>query len=377
MKGGTLWTAAALSFLLQTSCLDSFTSPESDLTTGTHTDIVERLVAIVAQTPGLGDRIQNVLAQQGESSFWHGQDIDYLYDYFDAWLTFLPTPADARRYMDPFYDFSSSEEGRAVVLEEPVRNWLLEFMMARGEFMDSEASAAVLPWWLTDPDVAIEDYIIPPGGFKSFNEFFIREIRPETRPIAAPGDNTVLTAPADATAMLLSNDLSRETVLRVKGDDLSINELLGGDELADSFIGGRAVLFMLATTNYHRFHAPVAGDIVSQEQLAGLYYGMTGGWVDYFFQHRRGYFLFSTEEFGLVGMVSVGMFTISSIEFTKGEGDRAEKGEDLGHFAYGGSAIILLFEPGRSELTIPIQSAPMKVLMGQEVASVPSPATPG
>ena len=161
--------------------------------------------------------------------------------------------------------------------------------------------------------------------------------------------------------------MTSERTIEVKGDTLSVQQLLGEDELSEVFLGGKAILCMLATTDYHRFHSPVAGDIISEAQLAGLYYGMTGGWVDYFFEHRRGYYMFDTDDFGLVGMISVGMFTISSIEFTQQAGSVVEKGDEVGHFAYGGSAIILLFEPNCVEFSIPLDKGPVYVHMGEKL----------
>ena len=66
-------------------------------------------------------------------------------------------------------------------------------------------------------------------------------------------------------------------------------------------------------------------------------------------------------------MVCVGMFTTSSIEFSRAAGEVMAKGEELGHFAYGGSAIILLFEPDRAEITLPLDQHPVKVRMGQQI----------
>ena len=330
-----------------------------------HEPIVQRLSDLVAGNETLRLEIEDALKTQDESSPWANRTLEDMFDFFDEWLVFLPTPDNARKYMDEFYEFDDDGKGREVVAKEPFSSWLYDFMIARGRFMDSAASAAVLPSWLNDPEVNIGDYIVPPDGYGSFNEFFTRSLKPGVRPIDAPGNASVLTAPADSTILSLADELTSDITLEVKGDTLNIKELLGGDERADEFLNGKAILCMLATTNYHRFHSPVSGNIVAANQLAGLYYGMTGGWVEYFFQHRRGYYIFDTEEFGHVGMVCVGMFTISSISFEAAEGDAVEKGDELGYFAYGGSAIILLFEPDRVTFSIPLDRGPAHVLMGQ------------
>lgn len=355
-----------ITVLLTTSC-DVFDSDHNGVG---HTEIVQELVCTLNYNLGLREQIINTLNHQEETSFWYGQTITDLYNFFDEWLVFLPTPEDARRYMDAFYDFTESSEGRAVVLKDPFRNWLYNFMMARGRFMDSEASAAILPFWTNDPDLHIENYIIPEDGFQSFNDFFTRRLKPGVRPIASPNDIEILTSPADSTVMKIGDELTSESIITVKGDSMYVQELLGGNTLAEAFIGGRGILCMLSTNDYHRFHSPLTGEIISEAQLAGLYYGMTGGWVDYFFEHRRGYYIFDTDEFGLVGMACVGMFTISSIEFIKETGNYVYKGDELGHFAYGGSAIILLFEPDRVEFSIPLDRGPVYVHMGEKLGSL-------
>jgi hypothetical protein len=62
------------------------------------------------------------------------------------------------------------------------------------------------------------------------------------------------------------------------------------------------------------------------------------------------------------------MFTISSINFITSPGDFVNKGDELGNFAYGGSAVILLFEPGRAVFTVPLEGRPVHVNMGERIA---------
>jgi phosphatidylserine decarboxylase len=332
-----------------------------------HKPIVQKLERLVATNATLRGEIEIALQAQDKSSFWYNQTIEDMYDFLDEWVTFLPKPDNVRFHMDAFYDFAGSAKGQEVVAKEPFRSWIYEFMVAIGQFMDSEESSAALNWWLNDPKINMEDYVIPTGGYKSFNEFFTRSLKPGARLINAPVDTSVLTSPADSSIMKLVNTLNSDTEIEVKGDSLNIRELLGNDERADEFVGGQAILCMLDTTDYHRFHSPVQGKIVAQHQLAGLYYGMTGGWVENFFEHRRGYFIFETDKFGHVGMVCVGMFTISSISFLTSEGDHVSKGDELGAFAYGGSAIILLFEPNHVSFSIPMDKGPIHVLMGEKI----------
>ena len=333
-----------------------------------HTRCVNRLINIIGLTPDVGLRLDEALAAQKAPNFWFGKTRNDLYDFFDAWLVFQPSPDDARVYMDRFYEFAGESPGLEVIAIPEFIHWLHDFMLARGSYQDSQESAAIVPQWMEDPNIDMDDFQVPAGGFQSFNEFFTRDLLPGRRPIAEQTDTTVLVSPADATVISIDRDLTAETRLEVKDESLHILDLLGGNPLYENFYGGQAVLCMLGTTDYHHFHAPVGGEIVASEQLAGLYYGMDSGWIESFFQHRRGYYIFATERFGYVGMVCVGMFTISSVQFNYSKGQEVEKGRDLGQFAYGGSAIILLFEPDRASITLPIEVRPVAVQMGRPLA---------
>lgn len=336
---------------------------------GVHHPVVQELVDIVNNDAVFRAEMEAALLEQEPSSYWYGKTLDDMYTFLDEWVVFLPTIDNARLYMDRFYEFAGSGRGQQLASHDPLRGWLYEFMLAVELFNDSAASAAAVPWWTSDPRINRADYIVPPGGYQSFNQFFTRQIKPGARPVDAPGDPAILTSPADSYVMKIAYQLTSVTTIGVKGENLNIRELLGNDPLADNFINGKAVLCMLNTTDYHHFHAPVPGQIVSQRQMAGLYYGMDGGWVEYFFQHRRGYMIFDTAKFGHVAMVCVGMFTISSVNFTSSVGANVNKGDELGYFAYGGSAIILLFEPGRVSFTVPLSGPPFHVNMGNTLAT--------
>ena len=279
-----------------------------------HQPVVQQLVELVNTNPSFHAEFEAALLEQTPTSYWYGKTLDDMYTFLDKWVVFLPHIDDARLYMDRFYEFAGSGRGRDLAAADPLKSWLYDFMMAVEEFMDSPASAASVPWWTGDARINMADYIVPPGGYVSFNEFFTRRIKPGTRPVESPDDPSVFTSPADSSLMKIADRLTSVTTIGVKGENLNIRELLGTDPLSDNFINGKAILCMLNTTDYHWYHAPVPGRIVSQHQLAGLYYGMDGGWVEYFFQHRRGYFIFDTEKFGRVAMVCVGMFTISSVK---------------------------------------------------------------
>ena len=49
------------------------------------------------------------------------------------------------------------------------------------------------------PIVALQNPIVPHGGWRTFNQFFARDFKPGLRPVAAVYDPSVIVSPADST----------------------------------------------------------------------------------------------------------------------------------------------------------------------------------
>ena len=62
----------------------------------------------------------------------------------------------------------------------------------------------------------------------------------------------------------------------------------------------------------------------------------------------RGCVILETEEFGLVALMPIGMSPVSAVTFepTLKEGVRVRKGDMMGHFLFGGSDFVMVFQAG-------------------------------
>lgn len=336
--------------------------------------VVQELRQMLQDDAEFSAALDDALAQRPEDNYWYGKDANDLLRFFDEWAVFLP-PADveqARSYDDNFGDFYSQdrtaiEPAKTLVRSEPLMGWLKEFVLARGEFMDSAASAAEISAWTESPLINMDDYVVPGGGYASFNEFFTRELAPGARPVDSPDDDSVVTSPADCEITSMTFPLTGDTGLEAKGMSLTVSELLNGDPVAEEFVGGTAASFGLGVTDYHHFHAPVSGRITGAELVDGLYFGLTT-FDEFFSQNHRGYYIIETEEYGKVVMIPIGITTISSVVLSKSAGDEVAKGDELGNFAYGGSAILVLFQEDR--FTLDEFEMDEHILMGQRVGNL-------
>ncbi|MCI5211599.1 MAG: phosphatidylserine decarboxylase [Candidatus Electrothrix sp. ATG2] len=176
-------------------------------------------------------------------------------------------------------------------------------------------SKALVETWLKELGSANDDYVVPKGGYQSFNQFFSRELKYGRRPVSNVDDDSVVVSPCDGVINMIDDDLSidRESI-PVKTQKLSVTKLLNYSPLAGHFEGGTAVSCILMPTVYHHYHAPVSGIVVEASQdVAGAYFGIddfpnliNGGNVGYgynysvFEQFRRGYMIIKTKKQGQV-----------------------------------------------------------------------------
>jgi len=215
----------------------------------------------------------------------------------------------------------------------------------------------VLPF-IVDFNLDAREFVKSPFLYKTFNDFFIRALKPEARPIA-PGDE-VLALPADGRHLAFQNFDEAEGFY-VKGQKFTLASLLGEDslpedqrELTARYSGGSMVISRLAPVDYHRFHFPAAG-IPSQSRLIdGSLFSVSPialrRSVSYLVRNKRRITTLETERFGRVLILEVGATMVGSIIQSYVPGRAVAKGEEKGFFKFGGSCVITLFEPGRVRL---------------------------
>jgi phosphatidylserine decarboxylase len=192
----------------------------------------------------------------------------------------------------------------------------------------------------------MDDYDVPKNGFTSFNDFFLRQVKPEKRPIGGEGDPSILISPADgAVCQVYAENL--DTSFKIKRDEINVRQALNNSVYADRFIGGPVLNILLWFTDYHYFHSPVSGKVVEIGEYAGSYnYNFSDvNWYKQLAKHKRSCYIFETERFGYMAMIPVGFWGVGSIVTKIKAGDTVKKGEKIGNFAYGGSSILLIFEP--------------------------------
>ncbi len=308
----------------------------------------------------------------GSKNPWLNADVKYLCSFFQEWYKWGP---DVSTGLEKIQEFSwlyyENKTGLDFVTTNPGALMTYYFVVINGKKMDDPAYSKVLiDKWIKELGDKMKEYIVPEGGYTTFNQFFTRQLKPGERPVSRVNDDSVVVSSADAIVNMIDDNLSIEAPLDVKTQKLNVLQLLDNSQYAKNFEGGTAVSCILMPDVYHRYHSPVSGKVVeSNEDVAGNYFGIddfpkliNGGNVGYgydysVFEHfRRGYLVIETENYGYIAMIPVGLNTIATVIFEDKfkkipQSDKSGpvtvyKGEEVGYFQYGSSLNILLFEKG-------------------------------
>ncbi|MET9482505.1 phosphatidylserine decarboxylase [Streptomyces sp. NPDC006638] len=336
---------------------------------------------------------------------WQNATIHTLTDFLSEWCRWGWTQGvhDGLQYIEKFSWINyNNKAGTDFMVAGQGAVMLAEFTRLQGEQMDDERSVNLVRQWIEElgPKTMAA---FKKGDWSTYNKFFIRELKPGVRPIADPLDPSVVVAPTDCVINMIVDELTDGALIPVKTVAMNVSQLLHGSTYATRFTrdkdgnqgGGTAVSCILLPDTYHRYHAPVGGEVVeAHDDLPGVYYGMqnfpelvnngnVGYGYDYnaFTDFRRGYVIFKTpyvnhlgepDGEGYVALVAVGLNSIGSVKFldkfrnvTDDRPVAVDKGEEIGCFQYGGSMNILLFEKGRFPA--------LQLLMGQRIGLLEGP----
>lgn len=185
--------------------------------------------------------------------------------------------------------------------------------------------------------------------YHSFNDFFIRKLRPGIRKIDTAFH--VVVSPADGKVFAFQ-DIAGQYFI-VKGYRFNLKSFLCSDSLAKVYNRGSLLLFRLCPTDYHRFHFPVSGKLSKVTKIRGSYYSVSPialkKRIKIFCENKREYQIIDSHLFGNVIMAEIGATMVGSIVHTF-HGPVAIKGVESGYFQFGGSSIILLFQPGEIKI---------------------------
>lgn len=216
-----------------------------------------------------------------------------------------------------------------------------------GKFMDSRLSKLLIGPFARKNRIETGDYIL--DDIRCFNDFFCRRIREGLRPVSMEMKDLI--SPADG--LLSTYRITSDTVLSVKQSSFNISKLLRDEALAKEFEGGYALVFRLCVEHYHRYIFFDSGKKLEDRVLPGFYHTVRPVALEeypVFTENSRRYAVIDTENFGKAVQMEVGATLVGKIVNERPEACEVRRGEEKGHFEYGGSTIIVLLQQGAAKL---------------------------
>lgn len=227
---------------------------------------------------------------------------------------------------------------------EAIKNYLIRYFINKYQVNMTEA--------------LVED----PKAYACFNDFFIRHLKPECRPLEAAD----IISPVDGCVSELGR-ITQGQLIQAKGRNYSVTELLACDERqAEQFVNGQFATLYLSPKDYHRVHMPIDARLDSMSYIPGALFSVqptTARVVPKLFARNERLAVFFSTKIGPMAMVLVGATIVGSIG-TSWEGDimRSKQsdsfdytkktaqfslcqGEEMGFFKLG-STVVLLFAQG-------------------------------
>ncbi len=189
------------------------------------------------------------------------------------------------------------------------------------------------------------------ADYRSFNDFFSRELKSGVRPF--PADERAIACPADGT-ISQSGPIEAGTLLQAKGVRYPLRALAG--ELGNGFDGGSFVTIYLAPHNYHRVHTPCAGVLTTASAIPGALFSVNAATeasvTNLFCRNERLVGRLATSHGDLL-IVLVGALIVASIATawpgpvspyrnaaTVHPGVTLARGDELGRFLLGSTVIL-------------------------------------
>ena len=242
---------------------------------------------------------------------------------------------------------------------------------AAGLFLDTRLSKGLIGPFVRQNGIDTEDYDL--SDIRCFNDFFCRPLKRGRRSVDM--DPAALVAPCDGylTAVTARGD----TVLPVKQSRYSLERLLADPALAADFRDGLCLVFRLCVDHYHRYAYFDSGRKGETVFLPGILHtvrpiALADGPV--FTENCRAYTVIESDGFGKAVQMEVGAMLVGKIVNEHPWPRRVTRGEEKGHFAYGGSTIIVLLQKDAAALCPELLAASARgeefpVRMGERIGT--------
>ncbi|WP_294394566.1 phosphatidylserine decarboxylase [uncultured Clostridium sp.] len=250
-----------------------------------------------------------------------------------------------KKYIEWTYESPAGKKITELIAKRKV------FSKLYGMYCDTKHSAKKIPSFVKDFNIDMNLAQKKTNEFKSFNDFFVRKLVPEARPIDKNPD--ILVSPGDGRLTVYEN-ISLDNIVQIKNMTYSLKELINDHSIAEKYSEGVCMILRLCPTDYHRFHFVDSGIPTETHAIKGYYYSVNpialNSVPKLFCENKREWSILHSDNFGDILTIEVGATCVGSIIQTYIPDKKVNKGDEKGYFKFGGSTTILFFEKDKIKI---------------------------
>lgn len=240
-----------------------------------------------------------------------------------------------------------------------------------GEILNTRISKVFIAPFVKKNGIDLAEY--EKHSFSSYNDFFMRKMKEENRPI----DDSVthLISPCDS--KLSAYSISKNGVFTIKNTSYTMTSLLRDEKLAERYMGGTILIFRLTVDDYHRYCYVDSGRKSTNRSIQGVFHTVNPVANDVYpiyTENTREYSLLKSEHFGTIIMMEVGALMVGKIVNYEEEA-QVKKGQEKGRFEFGGSTVVICLQKEKCIIDADIvrnskYGYETKVKMGEKIGQI-------
>ena len=222
-----------------------------------------------------------------------------------------------------------------IILKIASTKWLANIY---AKYMNSKLSKKKIKKFKAANNINMDEY--EDKEYNSFNEFFMRKVKPGKRLIE---DGLIAISDSKLSVYKLDDNSS----FRIKNSIYTVEELIQDDNKNYEY----ALIFRLCVDDYHHYVFPDNGRVLKSKNIPGVLHTVQPiAFKKYkvFIENSRCVTYLDCENLGNVCIIEVGALLVGKIVNEPVE--TFKKGQEKGHFEFGGSTVIMLVEKDKIKI---------------------------
>lgn len=211
-----------------------------------------------------------------------------------------------------------------------------------GAVLSTRLSALAIPSFIRNNQIDMSQF--EDVKYRNYNEFFMRKIKPEARVVDM--DENHLISPCDCKLTVLP--VEKDGRFMIKQTSYTLQSLLKDEKEAEHFLGGTLCIFRLTVDDYHRYCYVDDAEVVRNAQIPGILHTVNPIANDVYpiyKENTREYCVLFNKKLKRHLMMEVGALMVGKI-VNHPTDSQVIRAQEKGHFMFGGSTVIMVFEKG-------------------------------